>query len=174
MTAIKSDIGAQQPTNSTPHTPGAIPQSNARAALDWLAQQIVTLTGLTAVAQYAADTAFALAQVANGSARNARLAARAARQGTRVLRSCTQGGDLRSTPVAVGAGTPRSLRPRRRRRGSEGVHCTRAEQQACARASCESRSSARKEGRRGGIRPTAAARDRSGSARGRSGGGSAG
>jgi hypothetical protein len=86
MTAIKSDIGAQQPTNSTPHTPGAIPQSNARAALDWLAQQIVTLTGLAAVAQYTADTAFALAQVAHGSARKARLAARAADQRAEMAR----------------------------------------------------------------------------------------
>lgn len=83
MTALQSDVGGSQHSSSTPNIPGAVPKSDVRQALEWLAGQITaataSLTALASIAQYTADAAFALAQVANGEARRARLDARAAR-----------------------------------------------------------------------------------------------
>ena len=90
MTAIKSDVGGSQPSGSTPNIPGAVPKSDVRQGLEWLAGQITalsaSLTALVSVAQYTADAAFALGQVARGEARQARLAARAARDQAEMAR----------------------------------------------------------------------------------------
>lgn len=84
MTAIKSDVGGSQPSGTTPNIPGAVPKSDVRQALEWLAGQITdlsaSLTALITVAQYTADAAFALGQVVRGEARRARLAAKQARE----------------------------------------------------------------------------------------------
>jgi len=55
-----------------------IPESNVRRALETLGTRITAAVTSIAAVQYAADIAYALAQVARGEARKARLAARLA------------------------------------------------------------------------------------------------